>query len=49
VISKKQLAAEDMDKIDKEVLQLIDEAIEAAKVAADPLPEDLTTDVYVSY
>ena len=49
VIEKKWLTAQDLDAIDREVLQLIDESVEAAKVAADPLPEDLTTDVYVTY
>lgn len=49
VLQKKWLEAHEMDAIDKEVLALIDEAVEAAKVAADPVPEDLLTDVYVSY
>jgi pyruvate dehydrogenase E1 component alpha subunit len=43
------LKAAELDQVDAEVLKLIDEAVEAAKVAADPLPEDLLTDVYVSY
>lgn len=49
VLQDGSLTAEELDEIDKEVLALINEAVEAAKVADDPLPEDLTTDVYVSY
>jgi len=44
-----KLEAHEMDKIDQEVLALIDEAVEAAKIAPHPKPEDLLTDVYVSY
>ena len=43
------LQGPELDQIDDEVLQLIDEAVEAAKVAEDPRPEDLLTDVYASY
>ena len=43
------LEAAELDRIDVEVRKLIDAAVEAAKVAADPLPEDLLTDVYVRY
>ncbi|MEJ2760020.1 MAG: thiamine pyrophosphate-dependent dehydrogenase E1 component subunit alpha [Gammaproteobacteria bacterium] len=46
---KKWLKAADMDAIDKEVLQLIDDSVRDAIAAAPPRPEDLTTDVYVSY
>jgi pyruvate dehydrogenase E1 component alpha subunit len=49
VVKEGQLTAAQLDTIDAEVLKLIDEAVEGAKVAADPLPEDLLTDVYVSY
>ena len=45
----KLVEAHEMDEIDKQVLALIDEAVEAAKIAPHPLPEDLLTDVYVSY
>jgi len=49
VTKRKWLKAADMDAIDKEVLQLIDDSVRDAIAAAPPLPEDLTTDVYVSY
>lgn len=49
VRKNKQLEAHEMDQIDEQVLALIDEAVEAAKVAPHPKPEDLLTDVYVSY
>ena len=39
----------ELDSIDQEVLALIDDSVRAAKVAAKPSPEDLLTDVYVSY
>lgn len=39
----------ELDRIDEEVRQLIDEAVEEAKSAPDPSPEQLLTDVYVSY
>ena len=39
----------EMDKIDKEVLALIDEAVDEAKAAPLPAPAELTTDVYVAY
>ncbi len=49
VTSSGQIAAADLDAIDKEVLAKIDEAVKRAK--GDPLPTeaDLLTDVYVSY
>lgn len=39
----------ELEKIDKEVLTLIDAAVAAAKAAPEPDPESLFTDVYVSY
>ena len=45
----KKVEAHEMDQIDQEVLALIDDAVEAAKLAPHPKPEDLLTDVYVSY
>ncbi len=39
----------ELDAIDKEVLALIDDAVEKAVEAALPSASDLTTDVYVSY
>lgn len=49
VTKKKWLKAAELNAIDKEVLQLIDESVEAAIAAPPPEPEDLTTDVYTSY
>lgn len=49
VTKEGKLEAKELDAVDAEVLKLIDEAVEAAKVAPDPRPEDLLTDVYVSY
>lgn len=49
VLGEGTLPAEQLDTIDKEVLELIETAVKEAKAAADPLPEDLTTDVYISY
>ena len=40
---------DELDLIDKEVGQLIDQAVDQAKAAPSPAPEDLLTDVYVSY
>jgi acetoin:2,6-dichlorophenolindophenol oxidoreductase subunit alpha len=39
----------DLDGIDGAVAQLIDAAVDAAKAAPDPTPDDVLTDVYVSY
>ena len=39
----------DLDKIDAEVLKLIDVAVEEARAAPKPLAEDVLTDVYVTY
>ncbi len=39
----------ELDRIDEEVKQLINEAVEEAKAAPDPKADDLLTDVYVSY
>jgi pyruvate dehydrogenase E1 component alpha subunit len=38
-----------LDAIDAEVLTLIDEAVEEARAAPMPGPEEITTDVYISY
>lgn len=43
------LADADLDRVDAEVLALIDEAVAAARTAAPPTAADLLTDVYVSY
>lgn len=39
----------DLDAVDTEVRALIDEAVVDAKAAPEPQPDDLLTDVYVSY
>ncbi len=43
------VAAGELAAIDDEVLRLIEDAVAQAKAAPDPLPEDLTTDVYIKY
>jgi pyruvate dehydrogenase E1 component alpha subunit len=49
VTSAGVLEEADLDRIDDEVAQLIDRAVEQAKADPEPGPEDLTTDVYKSY
>jgi acetoin:2,6-dichlorophenolindophenol oxidoreductase subunit alpha len=49
VTKDKSVAATELDAVDREVLELIELAVEAAKVAPPPEPADLLTDVYVSY
>jgi acetoin:2,6-dichlorophenolindophenol oxidoreductase subunit alpha len=39
----------DLDEIDTAVGRLIDEAVDEAKAAPDPTPDDVLTDVYVKY
>jgi pyruvate dehydrogenase E1 component alpha subunit len=39
----------ELEAIDQEVGQLIDAAVASAKAAPLPTPQDLVTDVYVSY
>ena len=41
--------AAELDGIDKEVMALIDEAVEEARTAAPPNPSELLDDVYVTY
>ena len=43
------LSGTDLDRIDAEVLELIDRSVAAARTAAPPTAADLLTDVYVSY
>ncbi|MCY1243550.1 Acetoin:2,6-dichlorophenolindophenol oxidoreductase subunit alpha [compost metagenome] len=43
------IAREELDTIDREVAALIEHAVQEAKAAPLPGPEDLLTDVYVSY
>jgi acetoin:2,6-dichlorophenolindophenol oxidoreductase subunit alpha len=40
---------EDLAAIDASVAQLIDDAVAQAKAAADPTPDEVLTDVYLSY
>ena len=49
VVKEKAVTGKELDAIDQEVLDLIDQAVEEAKVAPHPEPGDLLTDVYVSY
>ena len=44
-----QLTGAQLDQVDREVAAAIDAAVEAAKAAPKPGPDDLLTDVYVSY
>jgi len=44
-----RLAAEALDAVDAEVAALIESAVTKAKADPKPGPDDLTTDVYVSY
>src|SRR4051794_8263674 len=39
----------DLDEIDSAIARLVDEAVDEAKAAPDPSPEDVLTDVYVAY
>jgi acetoin:2,6-dichlorophenolindophenol oxidoreductase subunit alpha len=39
----------DLDAVDADVARLIDEAVDEAKAAPDPTPDDVLTDVYVKY
>ncbi len=43
------LDVEVLDAIDSEIAELIDEAVEEARAAPPPRPEDVLTDVYVTY
>jgi pyruvate dehydrogenase E1 component alpha subunit len=43
------LTGEQLDAVDREVAALIDESVAEAKAAPKPAPDDLLTDVYVSY
>jgi pyruvate dehydrogenase E1 component alpha subunit len=49
VLDDGTLHADELDAIDAAVLRLIDDSVVAARAAPEPRPEDLTTDVYVSY
>ena len=49
VTEENYLSISDLEKIDKEIFTLIDEAFEEAKKAPPPTEADLLTDVYVNY
>lgn len=49
VTSQFGISTDELDLIDKEVAQLIDQAVAQAQAAPTPGPDDLLTDVYVSY
>jgi len=49
VTSAKLLTDADLDAIDKDVLDSIDAAVEAARAADRPTPQDVLADVYISY
>jgi len=49
VTSASLLSDADIDAVDREVLALIDEVVEAARAAERPTAEDVLTDVYISY
>ena len=49
VTEENYLSISDLEKIDKEVFTLIDEAFDEAKKAPPPTEADLLTDVYVNY
>jgi Pyruvate/2-oxoglutarate dehydrogenase complex, dehydrogenase (E1) component, eukaryotic type, alpha subunit len=49
VTTQMGISGDELDLIDKEVGQLIDQAVEAAQAAPLPGADDLLTDVYVSY
>ena len=49
VTSEGWLKDSDLDDVDREVAQLIDQAVDAARSAAPPSVSDLLNDVYVAY
>ena len=49
VLADGSMTEAELEKIDDDVLTLIDTSVAEAKQAPDPLPEDLTTDVYINY
>ncbi|MGH3436864.1 MAG: thiamine pyrophosphate-dependent dehydrogenase E1 component subunit alpha [Sciscionella sp.] len=44
-----RLSGEQLDSVDREVMELVDEAVAEARSAPKPTEADLETDVYVSY
>jgi acetoin:2,6-dichlorophenolindophenol oxidoreductase subunit alpha len=49
VTKKKLLKAADLDAVDAEVMKLIEEAVDEARKAPPPRPEETLEDVYISY
>jgi len=49
VTGAKLLTDADLDALDKDVLDAIDAAVEAARAAERPTPQDVLADVYISY
>jgi pyruvate dehydrogenase E1 component alpha subunit len=49
VTGAKLLTDEDLDKLDQEVLQQIEDAVEAARKAPRPTAENVLEDVYIAY
>jgi acetoin:2,6-dichlorophenolindophenol oxidoreductase subunit alpha len=49
VTDQGSITADELDLIDKEVAQLIDEAVDEAETGPQPTRDDLLTDVYTSY
>ena len=48
-LASRQLAADDLDQVEREVLALIDSAVDEARGAAPPDASDVVRDVYVTY
>lgn len=49
VLAENQIKADDLNRVDHEVNDLLAQAVAEASAAEWPLPQDLTTQVYVSY
>ena len=44
-----EVSSDELDAVDAEVMALIDQAVNEAKGAARPTPDEVTKDVYISY
>lgn len=49
LVNEKLLADDELTEIDSRVVQAVEKAVEFAEKSPDPAPEELLTDVYVSY
>lgn len=49
VLERELVSEDELDEIDEKVINAIDEAVEFAEESPMPDPDELTTDVYVSY